>query len=149
MEFGVWDWLGIGLIFLVLEIFVTGVFLFWVGLAATTVALLMVAMPDLGWQAQALIFAFATLVYVLSWSYFGRSKFGDKNQKESVNLNARTLDYIGQTRPLLEAITGGKGIVIIDDSRWSVSGPDLPEGALVKVVEVDGTKLVVEPVVNE
>lgn len=143
MELGPWDWLGIGLIFLVLELVATGIFLFWVGLAAVTLALVLF-LVDLGWKAQGVIFALTTLAYVLAWSHFGRSKFGGHTQDEASNLNARTMDYIGQVRPLKEPIVGGKGLLIIDDSRWTVTGPDLPEGTLVKVVLVSGSTLVVE-----
>lgn len=145
MEFGIWDWFGIGLLFLVLELVISGIFMFWVGLAAVTVALLMAVMPELGWKAQAVLFAGITLMYVLSWSYFGRSKFSQPDQDESKNLNSRTLNYMGQKRPLVEAIIGGKGLIVIDDSRWVVTGPDLPQGTLVKVIEIQDSTLIVEP----
>ena len=147
MELGPWDWLGIGLVFLVLELIATGIFMFWVGLAAITVALIMF-LVDLGWKTQAVLFAITTLGYVLGWSYFGRSKFGDSIQDQSANLNSRTMDYIGQVRPLAEPIIGGKGFIVIDDSRWVVAGVDLPEGALVKVISVNGSILQVEPMTS-
>ena len=143
MDLGVWDWLGLGLVLLCLEVAISGVFLFWVGLAALTVALILLVLPSLTWQWQLLCFGVATLGYVLSWSYFGRSRLGIKSQDEMVNLNSRALNYVGQVRPLSEAITGGKGAIIIDDSRWVVNGEDLPEGTLVKITEIHGVNLVV------
>ena len=147
IEFTAWDWFAIGMVFLFLEILISGVFLFWVGLGALTLALVMFIIP-LGWQAQALIFAKTTLTYALLWSYFGKPRL-QSTQDASKNLNARTMNYIGQVRPLEEAIEGGKGVVIIDDSRWAVYGPDLPQGQKVKVIEVQGNVLTVEPYVEQ
>ena len=43
-------------------------------------------------------------------------------------------------------------LLIIDDSRWVVRGPDLPKGSLVKVIDVKGSELMVDimaPVIGE
>ncbi|HCK92566.1 MAG TPA: NfeD family protein [Gammaproteobacteria bacterium] len=144
LDLHIWDWVGIGLAFLVLEIFISGVFLFWVGLAAMTVALVLLASPDLSWKWQFSVFAAATLIYILSWAYFGRSRFKEHAQDQSKDLNSRSMNYIGEMKPLHEPIVGGKGVVVIDDSRWTVRGPDLPQGTMVKVIDVKGSELIVE-----
>ena len=141
MDLSAWHWLGIGLIFLVLELFITGIFLFWVGLGAVTLAVILLMVPGLEWKIQLLIFAGTTLGYVLAWSYFGRSRFSGSDMDESKNLNSRMMNYIGQIRPLSEAIVGGKGALIIDDSRWVVQGPDLDEGTLVQIKAVNGVEI--------
>ena len=141
-ELNPWDWLGIGLVFLVLELIISGVFLMWVGFSALSVALLLALVP-LSWKIQLVISGSLTLVYIVLWTYFGKSKFQDLKTSEQ-NLNSRSMNYIGQTRPLLEAIVGGKGVIVIDDSRWVVSGPDAPEGSSVKILSVDGSTLIVE-----
>ena len=43
-----------------------------------------------------------------------------------------------------QAIENGVGYVRLDDSRWKVSGPDLPKGTKVRVTGADGTVLEVE-----
>jgi membrane protein implicated in regulation of membrane protease activity len=45
---------------------------------------------------------------------------------------------------LQQGITDGQGRVSIDDAYWQVSGPELPAGARVRVVAVQGSTLVVE-----
>jgi hypothetical protein len=52
--------------------------------------------------------------------------------------------YIGRTYFLDQAIENGRGKVRIDDTLWSVEGPDLPAGARVTVKEVRGLTLLVE-----
>lgn len=147
LDLNAWDWLGFGLVLLALELVVTGIFLFWVGLAALTLSFILMVSPDLGWKLQLLIFGVTTVMYVLLWSYFGQSRFETK-AKDTVNLNARSMNYIGQNRPLSEPITGGKGALIIDDSRWIVTGPELPAGAMVKIIAVNVGELQVEAVVD-
>jgi hypothetical protein len=44
-----------------------------------------------------------------------------------------------------EPIVDGRGSVKLDDTRWRVSGPDLPAGAHVVVSGVDGSTLEVSP----
>lgn len=141
IDLGLWDWLGFGLVLLCLEVVISGVFLFWVGLAALTVSLVLLIFPDLVWELQLLCFGVSTLGYVVCWSYFGRSKLASASQDELVNLNSRTLNYVGEIRPLTEEIIGGKGALVIDDSRWVVRGPDLPKDTLVKITGVQGATL--------
>ena len=113
LDLHMWDWVGLGLVLLVLEIFITGVFLFWVGLAAMSVALVLLANPEMSWQGQFILFAFATLLYTLGWAYFGRSRIKSNEKDSSKDLNSRSMNYIGEIKPLHEPIIAGKGIVII------------------------------------
>ena len=39
---------------------------------------------------------------------------------------------------------GGRGRILAGDGQWTVRGPDLPEGEMVKVTDADGTELLVE-----
>jgi membrane protein implicated in regulation of membrane protease activity len=43
-----------------------------------------------------------------------------------------------------EAIINGSGKLKIEDALWDVDGPDLPAGAKVKVIGVNGLRLVAE-----
>ena len=61
-------------------------------------------------------------------------------------LNRRAEQFIGQRYTLETAIVGGKGKVRIGDSPWLAEGPDLPAGAEVEVVGVDGTTVKVHAV---
>lgn len=46
---------------------------------------------------------------------------------------------------LEQAIEQGFGRVVLGDSVWRVSGPDLPVGQRVRIVGSQGAVLVVEP----
>ena len=47
----------------------------------------------------------------------------------------------GKSYVLDEAIINGRGKIKIDDTLWEVTGPDLPQGASVKIVGVEGLRL--------
>jgi inner membrane protein len=62
-------------------------------------------------------------------------------ESDQPNLNRRINDYVGKSYVLDEAIINGRGRVKIDDTLWEVTGPDLPQGAWVTIVGVDGLRL--------
>ncbi|MEP9366437.1 NfeD family protein [Xanthobacter sp. VNH20] len=141
LEQSLWSWFVIGGLLLLAEVFLPGVFLLWLGLAALAtggVALLMV----LSWQAQVIVFAGLALMAVLI-----ARQITPKPDKASDRpfLNRRAEGYVGRVFRLEHAIQQGIGRVRIDDTIWRVEGPDLPVGAQVKVVAADGPVLRVEP----
>ncbi|WP_346433040.1 NfeD family protein [Breoghania sp.] len=56
-------------------------------------------------------------------------------------LNRRGAHYVGREFVLGEPIAQGVDRLHVDDTVWRISGPDLPAGAKVRVVEVDGSVL--------
>ena len=58
-------------------------------------------------------------------------------------LNQRGTQYVGQELTLVEPIQQGFGKVRVGDTVWKVAGPDLPNGARVRVTGVDGAVLTV------
>jgi membrane protein implicated in regulation of membrane protease activity len=139
LKFGAWDWLIGGFILLGLEILVPGAFLLWFGVAAIAVGLLSFAV-DISWQMQAVCFAVLAVVLVLAVIRFRRRPA----EGDTLFLNERAKRTIGHVYPLVEAITHGVGRIRVGDGSWSVAGPDLPAGALVRVTGHDGTQLTVE-----
>lgn len=138
---GPWAWWVIGLILLALEIMVPGNVLLWFGIAAiVTGAVAFVA--DWSWQGEVILFVILAVIFVVvGRRYFG----GRKTESADPLLNERARRLIGNVYVLGEPIATGSGRVRIDDTTWRVSGPDLPAGARVKVVGVDGAMLKVEP----
>jgi len=135
-----WDWLGLGIILLILELVISGVFLFWVGLAALVMSLILFLGPDLSWQSQIITFGFFTLVFVLGWATLGGGKSqADKSLAEG--LNSRTQQFIGRETALIEPIINGRGVVSIDDTRWNAYGQDAPLGTQVRIIGVRGNYL--------
>lgn len=137
-----WHWLTLGVALIAVEIVAPGTFLLFPGAAALLTGLVALAFPGLGWEMLALVFA------VLSVALLGAGRGVYRRLRrppDGAALNRRAQRLIGSVHPLSAAIVGGRGRVTVGDAGWLVKGPDLPAGALVRVVGADGTVLEVEP----
>jgi inner membrane protein len=122
------------------EVLLPGFFLLWIGVAAACVATLLWLLPDLSLVVQLLVFAGCAIAASLAfWRY------GKPAEVPASTLNRRAEQLIGQRYVLASAIENGRGKARVGDSLWLVEGPDLPAGARVDVIGVDGTLLQVQP----
>ncbi len=101
-------------------------------LAAATVGLAMIAVPDLtGLQQLGLaVLASAPSAYGLNW-------WAERGYR-------RAERYLDQIFTLTQAIVAGTGEIEIEGQSWSIRGSDLPAGAEVKVVGIAETIRVAE-----
>jgi len=136
-----WHWwiLAIGLI--ILEALAPGVIFLWVGIGAGLTGLILVALPDLGWEVQLILFGVLSVV-----SGIGGRIWISRHPTESDQplLNQRGAQYVGRVFTLDEPIVDGTGKVKVDDSTWRIIGEDAPTGTKVKVVGTEGASLIVE-----
>ncbi|WEK04779.1 MAG: NfeD family protein [Candidatus Devosia phytovorans] len=139
---GPWSWLVAGLVMLALELVVPGGFLLWMGIAGIITGLITLVWA-IGWPAQWLIFGLFSLVAIGLWVRFTRGR-GDRSDRPL--LNRRAEQFTGHEAVLEQAIAQGFGRVVLGDTVWRVSGPDLPAGTTVKIVGSDGNVLKVEAV---
>jgi len=138
-----WHWWVLGVILLILEVFAPGTFFLWLAVAAGVVGTLLLAMPDLAWHWQLLLFSVLSLGAVVAWRvYLARHP----TVSDQPALNRRGEQYLGRTFVLLVPVENGRGKITVDDSTWRVEGPDCAAGTRVKVVAADGTLLRIEPV---
>jgi len=144
MSFGpieFWYWWVAGLAFLAIEVFMPGTFFLWMGVASGVVGAVLLVHPALSVDAQLLIFAVLSVGAVVAWRLYARK---NPPRSDEPTLNRRGAQYIGRSFALSEAIDNGVGKIRVDDTTWKVKGPDLPEGAKVRVTATEGTLLVVE-----
>lgn len=144
-DLGEWNWIVLGVVLLVLEILVPGVFLLWIGIAAILTGALSLQFQWLdawGWQVQVLIFLALSLVS----AYVGARIMGkpDGSDTDEPLLNRRAEQLVGRTATLEEPIVDGYGRIRLGDTIWRVTGPDLPARTRVRVKTVEKGKLVVE-----
>ncbi len=142
-ELGPWNWVAIGLVLLVLEIAIPGVFLLWFGMAAILVGALSIMLANAAfwpWEAQILVFIVLSLVL----AFYGKRMMDKGDVTDEPLLNKRSEQMIGRTATLTEPIAEGYGRIRLGDTLWRVKGPNLPIGARVKVAAVQGNELVVE-----
>lgn len=146
---GGWSWIILGLVLLVGEILLPGVFLIWFGSAALVVGLATLVLPAgsvfWGWQIQVVAFGILSLGFAL----VGIRLFPSTSPSDAASrMNAPLDRFTGRHAILIEPIIGGAGRVKLGDTTWRVTGPDLPAGSEVEVVGSREGALVVHPVVD-
>jgi membrane protein implicated in regulation of membrane protease activity len=136
-----WDWLALGTVLLILEVFGAGGYLLWIGMAAATVGVLTFLIPDLSWEMQLLLFGLLSVLTALYWWKRQRSAIRASDQP---TLNLRGQELIGKTFVVHEAIIGGRGKIKVADGVWMAKGPDTPVGSRVRVIGQEGVIIQVE-----
>jgi hypothetical protein len=136
-----WHWMILGLALAVVEVMAPGTFFLWLGIAAGLTGLLVLVIPDIGWQIQLIAFGVLSIAIVVAWRTYQRRH---PTISDDSTLNRRGEQYVGRVFTLVEAIVNGRGTVKVGDSLWRADGPDLPAGVRVKVTGVAGTVLRVE-----
>lgn len=143
-ELGPWAWWVLGIVLLILEVLMPGVFLVWIGIAAIVTGALSLLLWESAfwtWHAQWLVFAILSLVAVV----IGRRIVNTRGTaSDQPYLNQRGQSLVGRTATLEQPISEGRGRIRLDDTMWSVQGPDLPVGARVRVTASNGRDLTVE-----
>lgn len=137
-----WDWLALGTVLLILEVFGAGGYLLWIGMAAAAVGVLTFVLPSLPWEMQFLLFGLLSIGTALYWWRRQQSAVRESDQP---NLNLRGQELIGKTYVVFEAIIDGRGKIKVADGVWIARGPDAVPGSRVRVISQQGTILLVEP----
>jgi membrane protein implicated in regulation of membrane protease activity len=139
-----WQWWVLGLACLALEAMMPGAIFLWMGISAGIVGLFALIAPGLSWEVECILFGAISIATVLAWRRLRPARVA----ADQPTLNRRGQSYVGRHFTLSEPLVDGVGTLRVDDSQWRISGPDdLPAGAHVKVVAVDGATLRVERLV--
>lgn len=138
---GVWGWLALGFVLIGVEVLLfPGGFPLWIGIAALAMGGITAAVT-MSWEIELIVFGLLAIVAsIIAWKLHYRASRADAAD----GLHDRVEQLVGRQFVLEEAISGGFGRVRIDDTSWRVSGPDLPEGAAVRVTGAEGGTLRVE-----
>jgi len=139
-----YGWWLLALVLIGAELAVPGYFMLWIGIAAAVMGALVLIVPDLGALGQAVAFAILAVISCVIYWKFVRGEL-DKVSDQPL-LNRRAEQFVGRRYVLDSAIVNGQGKARVGDSVWLVEGPELPAGAPIEVVAVNGTTLKVQPV---
>jgi inner membrane protein len=137
-----WLWLIGGVILLAAELIAPGFSLIFIGAAAITTGLLSVA---LGLPVTLQLASFAILAFVAA--RIGGRRFYASRYDYSADplLNDRAARLLGKVVVVVEAIDSHGGRVRVGDSEWSARGKPAGVGERVRIVDVEGNCLKVEP----
>jgi hypothetical protein len=140
-----WYWAAFGMLLMVAEIFVPSFTIFWFGLAALIVALLVGIVPDLAFSLQLTCWAFSSILFTYLWFKYFKPTMIDRT-KAGISLEA----VLGQTGQVVRLQQEGvRGLVrfvlpLLGTEEWEfLCNDELQIGDRVMVVDVSGNTLVV------
>ena len=132
-------WLVLGLSLIILELFLWTVFLLWIGASAITVSIVFYLMPDTSWLIQLLIF----VALSLASTFLAKRYYPVKTVDDELHEKAKT--YIGKECKV-SSIDDEAIKVKIGNSLWFAKGTELSVGQTVKIIDVESSTFIVEPV---
>ena len=132
-------WLVLGLSLIILELFLWTIFLLWIGASAITVSIFFYLMPETAWPIQLLIFA----ILSLATTFLAKRYYPVKTVDDELHEKAKT--YIGKECKV-SSIEDGAVRVQIGSSLWFAKGTELSVGQTVKIIDVESSTFIVEPV---
>lgn len=142
MRWDVFAWAALALLLFAAEAMAPGAFMLWLGLAATAVFFGVLLIPGIPVLAQVAAFVVLSFISIQVYRRWFRIR---QRPSDQPMLNKRAAQLVGRMVTLSQPIVGGNGRVQIADAYWDVVGPDLPAGAAVRIIGVDGMTLQVEP----
>ncbi len=135
------NWVALGLFLGIFEMLAPGASMLWIGGAAMVTGIVVWLFPDTDWRWQIIIFGLLGITAIVgSRRIFARTAAMDG----ATLLNNRTETLVGRVATLETAIENGEGRAKIHDISWTVTGPDMPAGSKVRVIDADGLVLQVE-----
>jgi hypothetical protein len=141
-----WQWWVLALVLLIIEISTGSTYFLWPAAAAVVVGALDLWPLDGHWRAQLAMFAGITILLTV-FATPRVKPWLQKTRKDHLNLNDRGAQKIGKRATVDERFENGSGKVRLGDTVWladSDADENLPEGAAVEIVRVDGAKLIVK-----
>ncbi|HEX9891261.1 MAG TPA: NfeD family protein [Actinomycetota bacterium] len=146
-----WIWLGAGVLFSVGEIAIAGAFFllpFGIGALVASAALFMGASLVISWVVFLVVsgLAFAALFPL------GRRLDRTSAQNREAVGAGRWVGRLGNVLEVIPAGPGETGLVRVDREQWraeSSGRAPIETGTMIRVLQVDGTRLIVEPVPEE
>jgi membrane protein implicated in regulation of membrane protease activity len=135
-----WLWMIGGILLLIAEIIVPGVFLVWLGIAAVVTGAF-AQLFGIGLAGQLGVFAVYSVLAVLA----GRRFYAVKGVEHSgPGLNNPSERLIGRRVVVVQPVDEDSGRVRLGDSEWSARGGPAGPGDKVRIIGVEGNCLIVE-----
>lgn len=132
-------WLIFGLVLLMFELILPGVFMMWWGFAALLISVIVVLFPlSASWQFA--LFALLAFIFTLFWWQYQHKR----DKATHLHLNEERL--LGMQGVIVEVVNSSVIRGKFGDSTWKVQGENLAVGDRVEVQRVDGITLFVRKI---
>ena len=146
-----WYWLAFGLILILLELAVPSFTIFWFGLGALVVGVLLLLLPDLSLTWQIMIWVIASSAFVLFWFKVLKPKMTDRT-KAGISREA----VLGETAMVTRVPEGDRrgeirfAVPMLGSDTWSfICVDEVVVGERVMVQDVSGNTMIVKKVTNQ
>ena len=138
-----WVWLFVGVILMLMEILAPGFVIFFFGLAAATLGVVLFAV-DLSATMQIVSFTALCILYLFTLRRIAKSIFMGKTTESS----AVGSEYIGRIGKVVETIRPEvPGRILLGDAEWAAAAEErLEPGTEVRVVGQSNLTLAVEKI---
>ena len=136
-----WHWMALGVALAAIETVVPGAFFLWLGIAAIVTGVFKLVFAGMGWEGQAIVFGVCAVVTTVIWIFLWRRRPIDTDKPD---LNERGERMIGREITIEDPLVNGEGTAKFGDTMWRIRGPDFVRGTRVKIVDVQGTVLIVD-----
>ncbi|MCG8413119.1 MAG: NfeD family protein [Pseudomonadales bacterium] len=147
MEFALlyWHWIVLGIALTLSEIFIGSFFIFWFGVSAILVGLILLPFPAISVAAQVVIWALLSGAFALAWFKYLKPLSIDRTK---AGLSKEAL--LGQIGQVISPPNGDKrGMIrfpapVLGSDEWLIISDDsLEVGDRVSVAELSGNSLIV------
>lgn len=145
VDLAYWHWLVLGIALIVVEIFAPSFTIFWFGLGALVVGILLWIFPAMAVGGQLLIWVAASSAFAILWFKYFKPKMVDKTSAGIAREAA-----IGESGQVIKApVQDGRGVVrfttpILGDDEWEfISEQEVALGDRVFLKEFSGNTLIV------
>lgn len=145
MAFLYWHWLVLGIVLLLVEIALPSFTVFWFGLGALVVGIVLWIVPGLGLAGQLLLWVISSCVFAFLWFKYLKPMMIDKT-KAGISREA----VIGEAGQVIKApVEGGRGVVrfttpVLGNDEWEfVCDQPVSLGDRVFIKEISGNTLIV------
>ncbi len=143
-----WYWLVFGMILILLELAVPSFTIFWFGLGALVVGILLLLVPGISLTVQVLIWIVASVVFVIFWFKVLKPRMIDRT-KAGVSMEA----VLGETAMVTRIPEGARrgeirfAVPMLGSDTWPfISVDEVVVGERVMVQDVSGNTMVVKKV---
>lgn len=150
MEFQYWQWLVLGLVLIMAELFVPSFTIFWFGLGALLVGAALSIVPTMNLTLQLLLWAICSVLMTAFWFLAMKPRMVDKTR---AGMSREAL--LGEVGQVISTPDGERrGTVrftkpLLGSDEWSfICDEPVQLGDRVQIRDVSGNTLVVSPKVN-
>lgn len=135
------NWFTIGIILIILEMLLPGIFLMWFGISALLVGFITLFFA-ISTNTSLVLFAVLSLIVVVAVIIVMRRVVPDTQSTTTQNLNqARGTEFIGMTFTLDSKVINNEGKLNIGDTVWYIRGPDADAGTQVIITGIENNTL--------